>query len=126
MTAREAKAKRIEEIAVELRNSHKDKYNKIQCKLWAEAIDSGKHKSKSSPPGSIWNSQKEKTAKPKDSAVDTMASAFTKMADSVASAFSQPSVKSQSGGPDLVKEGQDGSNNLIISPGKKIDYQASY
>jgi len=54
--------------------------------LWAEAIVSGKHKSDSDPPlGTIWSKGK---AKPKSSPVDTMATAFTKMADSV---FTRPS-----------------------------------
>ena len=123
LNAREVKAKTVEEIAVELRETHKDKYNKIQYKLWAEAIDSGKHKSKSSPPaGSIWNNEKAKAVKIKDSSVDTMASAFTKMADSVASAFT---VKSQNDRPEsTMKENQDSASSLGISPGKKIDYQA--
>ena len=46
-----------------------------------------------------------------------MASVFTKMADSVASALT---VKSQNEGSTL-KESQDSAG---ISPGKKIDYQA--
>ena len=123
LNAREVKAKRVEEIAVELRETHKDKYNKIQYKLWAEAIDSGKHKSKSSPTTrSIWNNEKAKAVKIKDSSVDTMASAFTKMADSVASAFT---VKSQNDRPEsTMKENQDSASSLGISSGKKIDYQA--
>ena len=74
-----AKAERVEEIAIELIGIHKGKCNKIQ------------HKSKSSP----HLEQKAKGTKVKDSAVDTMASAFTKLADSTASAFSQLTVKSQ-------------------------------
>jgi len=119
LNAREEKAKRVDEIAVELKEIHKDKFNKIQYKLWSEAIDAGKHSSKNNPPaGSIWNNEKAKAVKTtKDSAVDNMASAFTKMADSVASALT---VKSQNEGPPL-KESQD---SVGISPGKKIDYQA--
>jgi len=94
--ASEVKANRVEEISTELGEVHKGKYNKILYKLWAEAIDSGKHESKANPPaGSIWNIEKAKGANAKDSSVDTMASAFNKMADSMASAFSQPIIKSQ-------------------------------
>ena len=52
-----------------------------------------------------------------------MVSAFTKIADSVASAFT---VKSRNGRPEsTMKENQDSASSLGISPGKKIDYQAN-
>ena len=43
MNAYEAKAKRVDALANELRELHKEKFNKIQYKLWVEALDSGKH-----------------------------------------------------------------------------------
>ena len=46
MNAYEAKTKRVYALANELRELHKDKFNKIQYKLWAEALDSGKHSDK--------------------------------------------------------------------------------
>ena len=77
---------------------HKGKCNKIQYKLWAEAIDSGKYKSKSNPPaGTIWNTNKVKLEMVEP--VDAMATAFTKMADKVASAFNH-SKKELSRSPD--------------------------
>jgi len=78
--------------------------------LWAEAIVSRKHKSDSDP--TIWSKEK---AKPKSSPVDTMATAFTKMADSVLSVFIGPS----SGTPESNKESIEGSSGIGISPGKE-------
>ena len=40
VSAKEEKERRVDEVAVKLKETHKE-YNKIQCKLWAEAIDSG-------------------------------------------------------------------------------------
>ena len=121
--SREAKAKRVDELAVELQGMHKEKCNKIQYKLWAEAIDSGKHKSKSNPPaGTIWNADKviPKTVEP----VDAMATAFTKMADKVASAFNH-SEKEVSHSPDHKEHtaSTNTCNSVGISPGRRIDYQ---
>ena len=79
---------------------------------------SGKHKSDSDPPpGTIWSKGK---AKPKSSPVDTIATAFTKMADSVSSVFTRPS----SGMPESNKESTEGSSGVGIALGKRIDYQA--
>jgi len=76
----------------------------LQYKLWAETIVSGKHKTDSDlPPGTIWSKGK---AKPKNSPVDTMATAFTKMADSVSSVLTRPS----SGTPESNKESTEGSS----------------
>ena len=64
VNASEQKEKRVNELAVKLKEKHKE-FNKIQCKLWAEAIDSGQHKSTDTPPaGTIWNNQKEKNLRP--------------------------------------------------------------
>ena len=123
LNSQEAKAKRVDELAVELQGMHKEKCNKIQYKLWAEAIDSGKHKSKSYPPaGTIWNTDKvkPKTVEP----VDAMATAFTKMADKVASAFNH-SEKELSHSADHKEHtpGTNTCNSVGISPGRRIDYQ---
>ena len=40
VSAKEEKERRVDEVAVKLKETHKE-CNKIQCKLWAEAIDSG-------------------------------------------------------------------------------------
>ena len=56
--AYETKVQRVDALTNELRELHKEKYNKIQLKLWAEALDSGKHRSKEFPPhGTIWSGE---------------------------------------------------------------------
>jgi len=52
--------------------------------------------------------------------VDTMATAFTKMADSVLSVY----TRSSSGTSESKKESTEESSGIWISPGKRIDYQA--
>ena len=91
--------------------------------MWAEAIDSGKHKSKSNPPaGTIWNTDK---VKPKAvEPVDAMATAFTKMADKVASAINH-SDKELCHSPDHKEHTTDTNKckSVGISPGRRINYQ---
>ena len=116
----EAKVKRVDALANELREQHKEKFNKIQYKLWAEALDSGRHRSKDAPPcGTIWSSDKSKSGKKSTDCVDVMASAFTHMANTVASAFSNPSNK---GNTSPHKE-EFSKVPSVISPGRRIDYQ---
>ena len=83
-----SKAQRINSIANELSKIHGDAYNKIQYKLWAEAIDVKKHDSKKiPPPGSIWNSASKAVKRSRSCdghGIDAMASAFTTMANKVA------------------------------------------
>ena len=46
-------------MANELGEKHGKRFTKIQYKLWAEALDVGKHQSKEEPPrGPIWGDQK--------------------------------------------------------------------
>ena len=123
MNSREAKAKRVDESAVELQGIHKGKCNKMQCKLWVEAIDSGKHNSKSNPPtGTIWNNDKVKPNAVEP--VDAMATAFTKMADKVPSAINR-SHKELFHSPDHKEHTPDTKKckSVGISPGRRIDYQ---
>ena len=122
LNPREVKAKRIDELAVELKETHKEKYNKIQYKLWAEAIDSGKQKSKSNPPaGTIWNNDK---VKPKTvKSVDAMATAFTRMADKVTSAFSHPEKEFNRSPDHKEHTNTNMCSSVGISPGRRIDYQ---
>ena len=124
INAYEAKVKRVDTLANELREKHKEKYNKIQCKLWAEALDSGKHLSKEEPPhGSIWGS-KSMPGKKKDS-VDAMASAFTNMANTVASAFTNhPVTQKEANSPNTPRKGDSCTHRTVgVSPGRRIDYQ---
>ena len=72
-------------MANELKEKHGNKFNKIQYKLWAEALDVGRHKSKEEPPlGPIWENKKPKK---NSEGIQAMTSAFTNMANTVASAF---------------------------------------
>ena len=51
-SALESKTLRVDALANELKEKHG---NKIQYKLWAEALDVGRHKNKDEPPlGPIW------------------------------------------------------------------------
>lgn len=113
--ASESKAQRVDALANELREKHKDKFNKIQYKLWAEALDVKRHTSKDDPPaGPIWNTKKAR----KNNSVDSMATAFTDMANSVASAFTREKPTSPKPAPVTpdVREPN-------VSPGRKIDFQ---
>ena len=81
--ALESKARRVDSLANELGEKHGKRFTKIQYKLWAEALDVGKHQSKEEPPcGPIWGNQRPANNRKKDadSSVDKMASAFTHMA----------------------------------------------
>ena len=49
-SALESKTLRVDALANELKEKHGNKFNKIQYKLWAEASDVGRHKSKEEPP----------------------------------------------------------------------------
>ena len=95
-SALESKAKRVDLLANELEEKHGKHFTKIQYKLWAEALDVGKHQSKEDPPrGPIWGERKPTKSKKGTDSVDTMASAFThNMANTVVSALSTtPPVK---------------------------------
>ena len=117
--AYEDKVKRVDSLANELKRLHAEKYNKIQLKLWAEALDSGKHQSKDIPPhGTIWSGERRKTGKKGTESVDVMASAFTHMANTVASAFGSPAVEK---GTSPIKDSP--SFASTVSPGRRIDYQ---
>ena len=115
MNALDAKVLRVDKLANELQQKHGDKCNKIQYKLWAEALDVKKHDSKEFPPdGPIWGSKKSKKA---PGGVSEMASAFTHMANSVASAFQPSNVK------EVTTPTKETKQSMGISPGKKIDLQ---
>jgi hypothetical protein len=83
-------------------NLNGEKYNKIQYKLWDEALDDKQHESKDVPPsGPIWGSQKSKKSAGTRS-VDTMASTFTHMVNTVASAFSPPKQEAPTSSTNLA------------------------
>ena len=45
LSALEEKNARIEEFIVQLKDKHKDNFNRIQYRLWAEMLDVGTHRS---------------------------------------------------------------------------------
>ena len=58
-SALESKTLRVDALANELKEKHGNKFNKIQYKLWTEALDVGRHKSKEEPlHGPIWGDKK--------------------------------------------------------------------
>lgn len=82
-------------------------------------MDSKSHASKDEPPlGPIWNSSTSAKSK-KSGAVDEMASAFTTMANTVATAF-QPANQST---PTKDKSTPLKPSTMGISPGRRIDLQ---
>ena len=60
-SALESKTLRVDALANELKEKHGNKFNKIQCKLWAEALDVGRHKSKEEPPPHLGRSGEDKS-----------------------------------------------------------------
>ena len=52
ISALDEKAERVQNLADKLQAKHGDTFNRIQYKLWAEALDVKKHDSP--PPGTIW------------------------------------------------------------------------
>ena len=85
-SALDEKAEQVQTLADKLQAKHGDTYNKIQYKLWAEAMDVNKHKSmERPPPGTIWGTPK--VSKRSVSTSEAMSEVFTNMATTIASAF---------------------------------------
>ena len=122
-SALDSKTLRVDTLANELKEKHGNKYNKIQCKLWAEALDVGRYKSKEEPPlGPIWGRQKPKRSN--EGGIQAMASAFTHMANSVASAFSGPDGNTTTSVSTPTKVVTTSSTLPHgISPGRRIELQ---
>ena len=85
MSALEEKNERIEDFIRKLHDKHKDKFSKIQHRLWAEMLDVGTHKSMDEAPAVPMFSGA-KAGKSNQST--TLSYALTEMASSIASAFS--------------------------------------
>ena len=86
------KAERVQSLADKLQAKHGDTVNKIQYKLWAEALDVKKHDSmERPPPGTIWGGTPKETRRTSvgQATSEAMSEAFTNMATSLASAFGQ-------------------------------------
>ena len=122
LNALESKVQRVDALANELKEKHQDKYNKIQYKLWAEALGVKRHSSKEDPPaGPIWNSQKSKSQC--KTSVDAMATAFTEMANSVASVFTRENTTLSPSKTKPALSTPEPSHATGISPSRRIDLQ---
>ena len=124
-SAYDSKVQRVDSLANELRERHGSKYNKIQYKLWAEALDVKKHNSKEVPPvGPIWNTTTVSKRSGKNDTVGEMASAFTTMANSVVTALKPDCMLSTptKQAPNL-SEMSSSACSSSISPAKRIDLQ---
>ena len=118
------KADRVQKLADELQTIHKDVYNKIQYKLWAEALDVKKHTSmEKPPPGTIWGETR-KGSKSSQSVSDAMSTAFTKMATSLASVLGKSSTPPSS--PGLRSPAKTSNVEVVLSPGKLADLQGKF
>ena len=120
-SAMDEKAERVQKLADKLQAKHGDTYNKIQYKLWAEAMDVNKHKSiERPPPGTIWGVPKE--SKRTQSTSEAMSEAFTNMATTLASAFTKPSPSS----PISNKSTSSIHSEICVSPGRLADLQGKF
>ncbi len=64
----EEKLERVDEMVDELKSKHGTAYTNIQYRVWAETIDTGRHRSVDSPPrGTFFKSQGRKDTKPSHS-----------------------------------------------------------
>ena len=120
-SALDEKAERVQKLADELRAKHGDTYNRIQYKLWAEAMDVNKHNSmERPPPGTIRGTPKE--SKRARSTSDVMSEAFTNMASTIASAFNKPTPSS----PVSNKSTSSSQSEVGVSPGRLADLQGKF
>ena len=120
-SALDEKAERVQKLADKLQAKHGDTYNKIQYKLWAEAMDVNKHKSmERPPPGTIWGAPKE--SKRAQSTSDAVNVAFTNMATTLVSALNKPSPSS----PTPNKSTSSIQSEVGVSPGRLADLQGKF
>lgn len=127
VSAKEEKERRVDELAVKLKEAHKE-YSKIQYKLWAETIDSGQHKSTGHDiptAGTIWNTEKGRTRSKSSKTIDIIASAVNNIAEKVAVAL-DTSTPSNEINSDKEKKGSSAYANAGISPRRKIIIKRSY
>ena len=122
-SALDEKVERVQRIADELQAKHGDTYNKIQYKLWAEAMDVKKHESmERPPPGTVWGVPKE--SKRARTTSEAMNEAFTNMATTLVSALKSPTSAPTPSSPTSNK-----STSLIesgVSPGRLADIQGKF
>ena len=122
-SAMDEKAERVQKLADKLQAKHGDTYNKIQYKLWAEAMDVNKHKSmERPPPGTIWGAPKE--SKRAQSTSEAMSEAFTNMATTLVTAFNKPTPPPSS--PISNKGTSTIQSEVGVSPGRLADLQGKF
>ena len=118
LSALEEKNARIEEFIVQLKDKHKDSFNRIQYRLWAEMLDVGTHKSLDEAPNApMFSNTGIKHGK--SSQTSALTNAFTEMASSIALAFSQSNKPSS---PTGVSKHLPSSS----SPGKLVELRGKY
>ena len=81
-------SERVQKLADKLQAKNGETYNKIQYKLWGEAMDVNKHRSMERPPGTIWGTHKE--SKRAQSTSEAMSEASTNMVTTLVTAFNKP------------------------------------
>ena len=122
-SAMDEKAERVQKLADKLQAKHGDTYNKIQYKLWAEAMDVNKHKSmERPPPGTIWGTPKE--SRRAQSTSEAMSEAFTNMATTLVTAFNKPTPSPSS--PISNKGTSSIQSEVGVSPGRLADLQGKF
>ena len=116
----DVKAEHVQKLADKLQAKHGDIYNKIQYRLWAEAMDVNKHKSmEQPPPGTIWRTPKE--SRRAQSTSEAMSEAFTNMATTLITAFNKPTPSPSS---PISNEGTSSIQSEVgMSPGWLADLQ---
>ena len=120
------KAERVQSLADKLQAKHGDTFNKIQYKLWAEALDVKKHDSmERPPPGTIWGGTPKETRRTSvaQATSEAMSEAFTSMATSLASAFGQG--KSAPSTP-VADRRKSVAAEVGVSPGQLADLQGKF
>ena len=113
LSALEEKNAHIEEFIVQLKDKHKDSFNRIKYRLWAEMLDVGTHKSLDEAPNApMFTGVKHG----KSSQTTALTNAFTEIASSIVLAFSQSNKRSS---PTGISKHLPSSS----SPGKLVELQ---
>jgi hypothetical protein len=120
VSALERKNERIEDIVRRLQGQHKDRFSKVQYRLWAEMVDVGTYRSFDTPP-SVPMFTGGKAGKPNQTSA--LSHAFTEMASSIATAFSGRGATSTP----VPNTPPSASRNLCTSsPGRLVEIRSKY
>ena len=117
-SALERKNERLQYFVRRLQGQHKDRFSKVQYRLWAEMLDVGTYKSLDTPP-SVPMFTGGKTGKPNQS----LSHAFTEMASSIATALSGNSTTST---PTPSTPQSTGRSVCASSPGRLVEIRSKY